>query len=149
VLEGCPKISLTRPGQPLHNLPDDFVLRDYDIPDEPEDEAIGRDLPTEVMRNLTAHLDQLEASSGREVRVGTELMMDTGRRPGEIASLWLDCLEADPDGTRHRPRSVRLGPKELATTSHLPPACLRPAWVPMPSVGLPSQFAWPTRRSKP
>jgi hypothetical protein len=98
VLEGCRKISLTRPGQPLHNLPDDFALRDGDIPDEPEDEATGRDLPTEVMRNLTAHLDQLEASSCREVRVGTELMMDTGRRPGEIASLWLDCLETDPDG---------------------------------------------------
>ncbi len=98
VLDSCRKMSLTRPGQVLHNLPNDFALREYDIPDEPEDQATGRDLPTEVMRNLTAHLDQLEASTSREVRVGTELMMDTGRRPGEIASLWLDCLEADPDG---------------------------------------------------
>jgi integrase len=98
VLDTCRKMSLTRPGQPLHNLPDDFALREDDIPDEPEDEATGRDLPAEVMRNLTAHLDQLEASNGKEVRVGVELLMDTGRRPGEIASLWLDCLEADPDG---------------------------------------------------
>ena len=98
VLDRCRKMSLTRRGQPLHNLPDDVALREYDIPDEPEDEAAGRDLPVEVMRNLTAHLDQLEATSAREIRVAVELMMDTGRRPGEIASLWLDCLEADPDG---------------------------------------------------
>ena len=91
-------MGLTRPGQPLHGLPDDFALREDDIPDEPEDEAAGRDLPAEVMRNLTGHLDQLEASSGTDIRVAVELMMDTGRRPDEIASLMLDCLETDPDG---------------------------------------------------
>ncbi len=98
VLDRCRAISLTRPGQPLHGLPDDFTLRPEDIPDEPEEDTAGKDLPAEVMRALTSHLDQLEASSGTDVRTAVELMMDTGRRPDEIAKLMLDCLETDPDG---------------------------------------------------
>ena len=99
VLGRCRSIGLTRQGQPLHGLPDDFTVLPEDIPDEPEEEATaGKDLPAEVMRALTSHLDQLEAASGRDVRVAVELLMDTGRRPEEIASLMLDCLETDPDG---------------------------------------------------
>ncbi len=99
VLGRCRSIGLTREGQPLHGLPDDFTVLREDIPDEPEEEdTAGKDLPAEVMRALTSHLDRLEAGSTREVRVAVELMMDTGRRPGEIASLMLDCLETDPDG---------------------------------------------------
>lgn len=98
VLDRCRSIGLTRPGQPLHGLPDDFSVRPEDIPDEPVEEVAGRDLPTEVMRVLTGHLDQLEASSGTDVRAAVELMMDTGRRPDEIAKLMLDCLGSDPDG---------------------------------------------------
>jgi len=99
VLDRCRSISLTREGQPLHGLPDDFTVLPEDIPDEPEEEdTAGKDLPAEVMRILTSHLDRLEASSTREVRVAVELLMDTGRRPDEIASLMLDCLETDPDG---------------------------------------------------
>ena len=98
VLGRCRSISLTRPGQPLHGLPDDFALRPEDIPDEPEEDGAGKDLPAEVMRTLTSHLDQLEARNGTQVRVAVELMMDTGRRPDEIASLMLDCLDTDPDG---------------------------------------------------
>ena len=94
----CRAIGLTRPGQPLHGLPDDFTLRPEDIPDQPEEDAAGKDLPAEVMRALTGHLDQLEASSGTDVRTAVELMMDTGRRPDEIATLMLDCLGTDPDG---------------------------------------------------
>jgi integrase len=98
VLDRCRSVGLTRPGEPLHGLPDDFALRPEDIPDEPEDDGAGRDLPAEVMRALTGHLDQLEAACGTEVRVAVELLMDTGRRPDEIASLMLDCLGTDPDG---------------------------------------------------
>jgi integrase len=99
VLGRCRSIGLAREGQPLHGLPDDFTVLPEDIPDEPEEEeTAGKDLPAEVMRVLTSHLDQLEAASGREVRVAVELLMDTGRRPEEIASLMLDCLETDPDG---------------------------------------------------
>jgi len=98
VLDDCRKMGLTRPGQPLHGLPEDFALRSGDVPDEPEEDDAGKDLPAEVMRALTSHLGLLEASSGTDVRVAVELMMDTGRRPDEIASLMLDCLDADPDG---------------------------------------------------
>jgi integrase len=98
VLNRCRSMGLTRPGQPLHGLPDDFALLPEDIPQEPEEDLAGRDLPAEVMRALTSHLDQLEASTCKEVRVAVELMMDTGRRPDEVASLPLDCLEADPGG---------------------------------------------------
>lgn len=99
VLGRCRSIGLTRQGQPLHGLPDDFTVLREDIPDEPEEEdTAGKDLPAEVMRALTSDLATLEAASGREVRVAVELMMDTGRRPEEIASLMLDCLETDPDG---------------------------------------------------
>ena len=98
ILTRCRSIGLTRPGQPLHGLPDDFAILPEDIPDEPEDDTAGKDLPTEVMRVLTSHLDQLEASAGTEVRVAVELTMDTGRRPDEIATLMLDCLQTDPDG---------------------------------------------------
>jgi len=99
VLGRCRSIGLAREGQPLHGLPDDFTVLPEDIPDRPEDEeTAGKDLPAEVMRVLTRHLDQMEAASGRDVRVAVELLMDTGRRPEEIASLMLDCLETDPDG---------------------------------------------------
>lgn len=98
VLGACRSMGLTRPGQLLHGLPEDFTVGPDDIPDAPEEEAAGRDLPMEVMRVLTAHLDDLEAASGTEVRVTVELTMDTGRRINETATLMLDCLEADPDG---------------------------------------------------
>jgi integrase len=91
-------MGLTRRGQPLHGLPDDFTLSSEDIPDQPEEGSAGKDLPAEVMRVLTIHLDQLDASSGTDVRTAVELIMDTGRRPDEIATLMLDCLETDPDG---------------------------------------------------
>jgi integrase len=98
VLSRCRSMGLTRPGQPLDGLPDDFAILSEDIPEEPEENLAGRDLPAEVMRVLSGHLDQLEASTCREARVAVELMMDTGRRPDEICSLDLGCLGTDPDG---------------------------------------------------
>ncbi|MFI1913127.1 site-specific integrase [Nocardia sp. NPDC020380] len=89
---------LTRQGQPLHGLPEDFALTADDVPDEPEDAEAGRDLPAEVMTHLCAHLDWLEAGTAPEVRVAVELLIDTGRRPDEICQLELDCLERDGDG---------------------------------------------------
>ena len=50
------------------------------------------------MRVLIARLDDLERGPcGPEIRTGIELLMDTGRRPAEIA-LPLDCLARDADG---------------------------------------------------
>jgi hypothetical protein len=39
------------------------------------------------MGELCAYLDELEAQSNTEVRVATELLIDTGRRPDEINTL--------------------------------------------------------------
>jgi integrase len=98
VLDRMRALGLTRPGQPLHRLPDDFALSTADIPDRPEDQEAGKDLPVEVMRQLCQNLPLLEQIAGREVRVATELVIDTGRRPEEICRLGLDCLERDGDG---------------------------------------------------
>ncbi|WP_433574100.1 site-specific integrase [Nocardia brasiliensis] len=91
-------VGLTRPGQPLHGLHDDFTLRDTDSPTDPEEEPPGRDLPVEVIRHLCMHLDNLEAQTSREIRVAVELVIDTGRRPDEICQLAVDCLERDELG---------------------------------------------------
>ena len=91
-------LGLTRAGQPLNGLPDDFTLFENDIPDEPEDGAAGRDLPVEVIRHLCQHLDELEAQAFAEIRVAVELLIDTGRRPDEICHLALDCLGRDGQG---------------------------------------------------
>ncbi|MFI5659050.1 tyrosine-type recombinase/integrase [Streptomyces sp. NPDC051684] len=92
-------MGLTGHGQVLEGLPADFALSVEDIPDEPEDTEAGRDLPDEVMRELCDNLDLLEKISNREFRVATELLIDTGRRPDEICTLPLECLQKDPDGT--------------------------------------------------
>ncbi len=88
-------LGLTRPGGVAAGLPDDFALTRPDIPAEPDDPEPGRDLPTEVIGQLAAHLDALEDMSSRELRLTVELLMDTGRRPDEICSLPLDCLTRD------------------------------------------------------
>lgn len=91
-------LGLTLPGQPMHGLPDDFALQPEDVPAEIKVERGGRDLPAEVMRHVCAHLDELEHSFSREVRVAVELIIDTGRRPDEICQLGLNCLDRDAQG---------------------------------------------------
>lgn len=91
-------LGLTRQGQALHGLPYDFALGPEDLPDPPEDQEAGKDLPPEVLQHLCSHLDLLESTSAREVRVAVELMIDTGRRPEEITELAWDCLDRDEDG---------------------------------------------------
>lgn len=92
-------LGLASSGQALEGMPPQFTLFPEDVPDEPEDTEAGRDLPDEVMQQLCDNLDLLEQSSSREVRVATELMIDTGRRPDEICTLPLDCLQREPDGS--------------------------------------------------
>ncbi|MFI1647291.1 hypothetical protein ACH4XT_10145 [Streptomyces avidinii] len=92
-------LGLAGPGGLLEGMPVGFALWPEDMPDEPEYTEAGRDLPEEVMRVLCANLDLLEEMSTTEVRVATELLIDTGRRPDEIYTLALDCLETDPDGS--------------------------------------------------
>ncbi|MEW5655919.1 site-specific integrase [Streptomyces cinereoruber] len=92
-------LGLTRPGKPLEGLAHDFALREEDVPDPVErgDEP-GRALPLEVLRALCDALASLEEASGRDIRVATELLIDTGRRPDEICQLPWDCLRKDGDG---------------------------------------------------
>jgi hypothetical protein len=92
-------LGLTRPGQPLHGIPEEFTLSREDMPPIPDDDdELGRDIPTEVVAVLTAHLGDLDGRGCSEIRTAIELWIDTGRRPNEICSLPLDCLERDQDG---------------------------------------------------
>ncbi|MER8118984.1 hypothetical protein [Streptomyces sp. NPDC094031] len=92
-------LGLTVPGEILEGLRADFVMGREDMPDDPEDTEAGKDLPDEVMQQLCDNLNLLEEMSTTEVRVCTELLIDTGRRPDEVCRLPLDCLERDPDGS--------------------------------------------------
>nr|WP_281010785.1 tyrosine-type recombinase/integrase [Pseudonocardia alni] len=87
---------LTRPAGPLHGLADDFALEPDDMPAHHRDPA-SRDLPPEVVTALIDTLPALEAATSTEFRVAVELLMDTGRRPGEIVALRLECLDHDTD----------------------------------------------------
>ncbi|MFC7308946.1 tyrosine-type recombinase/integrase [Streptomyces monticola] len=110
-------MGLTRPGEPLHGLPGDFSVRPEDIPDDPEDSEAGRDLPDEVMRELCANLEKLDADNDPEIRTAVELLIDTGRRPNEIVALPLDCLDRDGDG---KPVLVYDNHKEFRLSRRLP-----------------------------
>ncbi len=95
VLAGIRALGLTRPGGPAGGLAGDFTIERSDIPAGPERGEPSRDLPPEVMTILCANLDSLEPA---EVRVATQLIIDTGRRPEDILGLPLDCLARDKDG---------------------------------------------------
>jgi integrase len=95
VLAGICALGLTRPKQTAAGLPGDFAVERRDIPAEPERGEPGRDLPPEIMAVLCAHLDALQPI---EVRVATQISIDTGRRPEDILALPLNCLHRDKDG---------------------------------------------------
>jgi integrase len=95
VLAGIRSLGLTRTGRPAAGLPGDFAIERADIPADPERGEPGRCLPPEIMAVLCANLDTLEPA---EVRVATQIGIDTGRRPEDILNLPLDCLARDKDG---------------------------------------------------
>jgi integrase len=99
ILRRMRSLGLSGPGLPLAGPPDDFAFREEDTPDEPEDSEAGKDLPAEVMQQLCAQLDALDAIAPPYVRTAVELIIDTGRRPQEISRLAWDCLAADDDGS--------------------------------------------------
>ncbi len=107
---------LTRPGGPAAGLGDDFVFLAGDVPPIPEREP-GRDLPPEIMRQLCTHLPALASITSQEVRVGIELLIDTGRRPEEICDLAWDCLTYDDDG---KPVLIYNNDKENRLARRLP-----------------------------
>ena len=95
VLAGIRALGLTRPSQSAAGLAGDFTIERGDIPADPVRGEPGRDLPPEVMTTLCAHLDTLGPA---EVRVATQIGIDTGRRPEDILNLPMDCLARDKDG---------------------------------------------------
>ena len=111
-------LGLTRRGGPASGLPDDFAVRNSDIPLKPDEPEAGRDLPPEIMRQLCGHLPALEDVSCRETRVAAELLIDTGRRPDEICALPWDCLEYDEPG--HEPVLVYFNHKSARQGRRLP-----------------------------
>ncbi|MFN2497144.1 MAG: tyrosine-type recombinase/integrase [Pseudonocardiaceae bacterium] len=94
-LAGIRALGLTRTGQTAAGLPGDVSVGLGDIPAEPVRGEPGRDLPPEIMAMLCANLDTLEPA---EVKVATQIAIDTGRRPEDILGLPLDCLARDKDG---------------------------------------------------
>ncbi|MGW0916764.1 tyrosine-type recombinase/integrase [Streptomyces sp. NPDC002784] len=97
MLNTCRALGLTRTGNPLAGLADDFTVRQQDLPPAPQREEPGRDLPPEVVRQLCDALPRLDEITSREMRVAIEVLIDTGRRPDEICELAWDCLAWDTD----------------------------------------------------
>ncbi|MGH3370525.1 MAG: tyrosine-type recombinase/integrase, partial [Nocardioidaceae bacterium] len=95
VLSGIRALGLTRPLRVAAGLPGDFTVGRDDIPAEPQRGEPGRDLPAEIMAVLCANLDSLQPV---EVRTAAQIGIDTGRRPEEILTLPIDCLQRDKDG---------------------------------------------------
>lgn len=101
-------IDFGRATELLAELPGTFSrhaqhsIRDDDL----NEDEIGKAVPETVIAQLDAHLDLLEAGhtygrvwSGADTaalfRTAYQLLRDTGRRPGEVVSLTVDCLEHD------------------------------------------------------
>ncbi|MGH9057695.1 MAG: tyrosine-type recombinase/integrase, partial [Acidimicrobiales bacterium] len=101
----------------LADLGPTFVFRrgDYGRHGDDDEEEAGRALPPHVVAQLDAHLDLLAQVPGSSSRPGFglgvlgdhagqmavltyKLLKTTGRRPGEVISLHLDCLGTDEHG---------------------------------------------------
>jgi hypothetical protein len=115
VLDDVRTFRLAETHSQLPDLPADFTLRKTDIPREPKRGAPCRDIPIPALRAISENLHRLEQGPGIDIRVITELLIDTGRRPDEICSLGLP---------RPRPRRQ--------TRSHLHRPQEQPRRVPTP-----------------
>ncbi len=91
-------LGLTRAGDPLSGLPDDFAFRREDVPRRPDRQTPNRSLPPEILAQLCDALPLLRSRAPKELAVAIELLIDTGRRPGEILNLPCDCIDRDHDG---------------------------------------------------
>jgi integrase len=99
VLDSARWQGLTRPGQPLAGLPDDFSVLKEDIPSKDRSDVPGRSLPIEIMRQLCQGLPAVtQVTTCQDAQLAIELLIDTGRRPEEICSLPWDCLKTDSQG---------------------------------------------------
>jgi integrase len=101
----CEVIEHGRATGLLAQVPDQFrpARRRHRVTDEPNEDELGKALPDTVIRQLDDNLPLLGPAAGagfitaddlqRMHRTIYQLLRDTGRRPGEVVSLHIDCLE--------------------------------------------------------
>ncbi len=88
----------------MAEVPDPFGRgRAQRVVEDPNEEQLGKALPESVIRQLDAHIDLLgpDGRSGSIAAVDLQamqrtiyaLLRDTGRRPGEVVSLKVGCIE--------------------------------------------------------
>ena len=95
VLDAFRTLGFTRRGELLDGLPDDFLIRNGQIPAHIDDDESGKNLPREVMRLICTHLADPDTPVGPDYKAAIELLINTGRRPDEICRLPFDCLTHD------------------------------------------------------
>jgi len=101
----CEVIEHGRANALMADVPDPFrpSPRRHRVIEDANEEQLGRALPDMVIRQLDQHLDLL-GPAGRHGSMGApdlqamhqtiyQILRDTGRRPGEIVSLKIGCLE--------------------------------------------------------
>ncbi len=100
----CQLIEHGRSAGLMTSVPDPFrPARRHRVHDDPNEDELGKALPDTVIRQLDAHLHLLGPTGRAGPITATDLQLmhqtiyqilrDTGRRPGEVASLRIDCLE--------------------------------------------------------
>lgn len=100
----CQVIEYGRGAGLMAAIPDPFrPAARHRIRNEPNEDELGKALPESVIAQLDAHLDLL-GPRGRAGAISADqlqamqrtiyqILRDTGRRPGEVVSLHVDCLE--------------------------------------------------------
>jgi integrase len=99
-------LELGRSTELLAEVPATFSRRSSHTitDDEYNEDEIGKAIPETVIAQLDAHLHLLEAGhtygrvwsvadTATMFRAAYQILRDTGRRPGEVVSLAVDCLE--------------------------------------------------------
>ena len=100
----CQVIEHGRASGLMARVPDPFrPARRHRVRDEPNEDELGKALPETVIRQLDAHLHLLGPAGRAGALTADDLQLmhqtiyrilrDTGRRPGEVVSLQVDCLE--------------------------------------------------------
>ena len=100
----CQVIEHGRASGLMSMVPDPFrPVRRHRVRDDPNEDEVGKALPETVIRQLDAHLQLLGPAGRAGALTGTDLQLmhqtiyrilrDTGRRPGEVVSLRVGCLE--------------------------------------------------------
>jgi integrase len=100
----CQVIEHGRASGLMARVPDPFrPARRHRVRDDPNEDELGKALPETVIRQLDARLHLLGPTGRAGALTGTDLQLmhqtiyrilrDTGRRPGEVVSLRVGCLE--------------------------------------------------------